>query len=120
MGINVGDYEFGEEKPPVGVESYPQNCAGDSGSGQFTASMSNRYTLVAIHTKILNDRDRFKDDKGDFPELPCGSYSYDARGSKDSKGVYSKRVYLQTHTMSESITYPKTLQWIKQMMSGND
>ena len=112
--INFEEYVFGQEVPPYEMESHTAFCGGDSGAGQFTASTENRYALVAVHTS--SGQDKFKDDKGEIQYMPCGSYSYDAGRSKDSTGVHNRRAYLQTYGISESITRPETLKWIKQRL----
>ena len=112
--INFEEYVFGQEVPPHEMETHTTFCGGDSGAGQFTASTENRYALVAVHTS--SGQDKFVDDKGEIQYMPCGSYSYDAERSKDSTGVHNKRAYLQTYGMSESITRPETLKWIKQRL----
>ena len=113
-GVCLDDYKDEDEPPPIWAQQYIEACKGDSGSGQFITNgheikPENFNKLRAVLTSVYtqNYADAFVH-AGKTYGVPCGTYSYDAAESKQSK-----RVYFKTLGVSQSITYSKTLNWIK-------
>ena len=115
-GIDWKNYQIEYEEPPITITSYASGCYGDSGSGQFITNGLDpekddkfRFILAAIFTKRVGDI--FKDDQGVEHKVPCGAYTFD----KDAS-IIGARKYLQSYSISESITTPAyTFWWIKGM-----
>ena len=104
------NYLYVKLDPPKWIDTYTQNCKGDSGSGQFISNnkqlpedvMEFRYILVAIHES--STKDLFKDKNGKLHNVPCGAYTYSRKTKK----------YLKSIGVSISTTWAKHLNWIKQ------
>ena len=107
---NLENYLYVKLDPPKWIDTYTQNCKGDSGSGQFISNnkqlpedvMEFRYILVAIHES--STKDLFKDKNGKLHNVPCGAYTYSRKTKK----------YLKSIGVSISTTWAKHLNWIKQ------
>ena len=107
---NMANYLSVKLDAPTWINSYIAACSGDSGSGQFISNNKKlpedvidfRYILVALFTSGVEDK--FRDKNGKLHEVPCGSYTYHRKTKK----------YLDTNGISESTTWPKNLNWIKQ------
>ena len=111
-------YTEKDESPPVWAGQYRTGCGGDSGSGQFVTNgykikPENFHNLRCILTSVYttSHSDLFTH-QGEWYNVPCGTYSYNADESK--KSGYQDRVYFQAREVSQSTTYPDTLEWIKQ------
>ena len=121
MGVALQEYEEKDETPPVWSQSYVDGCLGDSGSGQF---ITNGYEinpkhfdklkciLTSVATTMHKDKFSYGGKKYD---VPCGTFSYDAKASKrGSIFNFKKRKYFRTTGVSQSTTFPNTLAWIKE------
>jgi hypothetical protein len=113
LGVEWSTYQFKDENPPNDIDTYQTACNGDSGSGQFvesrdelapkTTNDKSRFALVAVHSRKLHDRFKYK---GVKYRLPCGSNTYDHTTTMK---------YLRAHPVAESITWPSTMRWIKNL-----